>query len=329
MKKPLWYIKLTNYEYWAWQWFYYPLLPYIFYQAWRARAAAFFTVINPSFENSGFLNYSKKAVLDLIPGQYKPQTFSIGKDENVIRFYIEKRLNFPLIAKPDMGERGKGVSKIFSLKELENYHAQVVDNEYIIQEYASEKLEFGVFYSRLPKEEKGMISSVTMKEFLNMTGDGVSTLGELILNSDRARFQEKTLRDRFAKEWDIILPQGENKELEPIGNHCRGTRFINANYLINKQLEDVFDDIARKIPGFYYGRFDLRVANLQDLYDGKIKVVELNGANSEPTHIYDASFGVFNAYRTIAWHWKRVADISIQTLAMGVKPLPFWKSLGF
>jgi hypothetical protein len=326
--RPLWLIKLTHYEYWAWQWFYYPLLPYIFYQAWRARCAAFFTCINPSFENSGFYAYSKKAILDLIPKQYKPKTLAIQKDDNTTAFFIRNQLEFPLIAKPDMGERGKGVTKLFTLSDFEKYHIQNIDNEYIVQEYASEKLEFGIFYIRLPKEEKGTISSVTLKEFLFVTGDGFSTLGELILDNVRARFQEKDLRQRFAKDWNRILPQGEEKELEPIGNHCRGTRFINANYLITKQLENVFNDIARQIPGFYYGRFDLRVASIDDLYQGKIKIMELNGANSEPTHIYDASFGVFNAYQTIAWHWKRIADISIQTQQMGVKALPFWKTIG-
>ncbi len=325
---PLWFIKLTHYEYWAWQWFYYPLLPYIFYQAWRARSAAFFTTINPSFENSGFYAYSKKAVLDLIPKQYKPKTLTIRKDNDITVFFSKNQLEFPLIAKPDMGERGKGVTKLFALGDFEKYHIQNVDNEYIIQEYAKERLELGVFYSRLPDDEKGMISSVTLKEFLFVTGDGISTLGELILNKVRARFQEGNLRERFANEWNFILPQGEEKELEPIGNHCRGTRFINANYLITKQLEYVFDDIARQIPGFYYGRFDLRVASIDDLYAGKIKIMELNGANSEPTHIYDVSFGLFNAYKTIAWHWKRIADISIQTQRMGIKALPFWKTIG-
>ncbi len=328
IKYPLWFIKLTNYEYWAWQWFYYPLLPYIFYQAWRARSAGFFTTINPSFENSGFYAYSKKAILDLIPNQYKPQTFFIQRDENLVSFFTKHKLSFPLITKPDKGERGKGVAKIFDLKEFTHYHTQNADEEYIIQEFASEKLEFGVFYSRLPNEEKGIVSSVTLKEFLSITGDGVSTLGELILDNDRSRFQEKTLRERFEKEWNMVLPSGEVKELEPIGNHCRGTRFINANYLITKQLENVFDAIAREIPGFYYGRFDLRTSSLADLYDGKVKIMELNGANSEPTHIYDASFGLFNAYKTIAWHWKRIADISIQTQKMGVKSLPFWKTIG-
>lgn len=327
-KQPLWLIKLANYEYWSWQWFYYPLLPYFIYQAWRAKAAAFFTTINPSFENSGFYAYSKKAVLDLIPTMYKPKTLAINKDDNPMAFFIKNQLGFPLIAKPDMGERGKGVSKIYNLSDLKEYHTQNTDNEYIIQEYANEKLEFGIFYSRLPNDEKGIISSVTLKAFLSVTGDGTSTLGELISNNDRARFQEENLRERFANDWNCILPKGEQKELEPIGNHCRGTRFINANYLITKKLENVFDDIARQIPGFHYGRFDLRTASIDDLYAGKIKIMELNGANSEPTHIYDASFGVFNAYKTIAWHWKRIADISIQTQQKGVKALPFWKTIG-
>jgi hypothetical protein len=326
-RQPLWYIKLTNYEYWSWKWFYYPVMPWIFYQAWRARSAGFFTTVNPSIENGGFYNYDKKAVLDLIPDIYKPKTLEIAKNEDIVAFLQRHHLDFPLIAKPNMGERGRGVSKINNLEEFTDYHSQNVDNEYIVQEFAAEKLEFGVFYSRVPSEQKGMVSSVTMKEFLTIEGDGKSTLGELILNKNRARFVEKNLREKFPNEWNSVIPKNEKIELEPIGNHCRGTRFINANYLINKDLEDVFDVIARTIPGFYYGRFDLRAASIDDLYAGKIKVVELNGVNSEPTHIYDATFGLFNAYKTIAWHWKRVADISIETQKMGVKPLPFWKTI--
>ena len=50
--------------------------------------------------------------------------------------------------------------------------------------------------------------------------------------------------------------------LEPIGNHCRGTRFINFNHVINEDLNTAFDKISLPIKGFYYGRFDLKAKTI-------------------------------------------------------------------
>jgi phosphomannomutase len=62
-----------------------------------------------------------------------------------------------------------------------------------------------------------------------------------------------------------VLSLGENRLLEPIGNHCRGTKFVNANHLINNQLDEVFSKISEGFEGFYYGRFDMKVESIDDL----------------------------------------------------------------
>lgn len=112
--------------------------------------------------------------------------------------------------------------------------------------------------------------------------------------------------------------------MEPIGNHCRGTRFIDNNFLINDKLNIVFDEICLPIKGFYYGRFDLKVKSIEDLYEGRnIKIMELNGASSEPGHIYDSANTIFKAYKDLLFHWKRLADISKENIKNGLKPVSF------
>jgi hypothetical protein len=86
---------------------------------------------------------------------------------------------------------------------------------------------------------------------------------------------------------------------------------LNGNHLINNQLIEVFDKISQSIPGFYYGRYDIRCKSLNELYKGKeIKILELNGAGAEPGHIYDPQFPILKAYRVLFHHWKVLYQIS-------------------
>lgn len=230
---------------------------------------------------------------------------------------------FPLISKPDVGERGNDVCKINSLQELENYHTNS-NYDYIIQEYITYDYEFGILYSRLPNSNQGSVTSVTLKEFLSVTGNGNSTILQLMEESTRARFQIKRLQKELGEEINRIPEINEKVVLEPIGNHCRGTRFINYNHIINQKLNIVFDKISIPIQGFYYGRYDLKVKSIDDLLEGKnIKIMELNGASSEPGHIYDNSLTIFTAYKDLRYHWKRLADISAINIKSGLKPVPF------
>jgi hypothetical protein len=321
-KRPLWWIRWTQYEYWSWRTLYLPMLAVWLLLVIRTRRMAYFTAVNPGFAGSGFYGASKKAILDRIPAQYKPETLMITARNSPVQAVLEAQLEFPLIAKPDLGQRGQGVAKINDVGELMNYHHLADGSNYLIQTYIDYPIELGVLYSRLPSEPKGTISSVTLKEFLSVTGDGKSTLAELVHQKDRARFQAQQLQARFSEEWAQVVPLGKVCLLEPIGNHCRGTRFVKANELINPDLEAVFERIARQIDGFYYGRFDLRVRSLDDLYQGQyLKILELNGVSADPGHIYDAAHGLLNTYRDLWWHWNRVAAISQEQMNQGVKPL--------
>jgi hypothetical protein len=332
LKLPLWLIKLTNFEYWTWWMFYVPLLPYWLFQAIRTRSLTFFTNADPCIDYGGFFGESKMEILRQIPKEYLPKTIFIEKQtdlKTIVDKLIEEDLVYPIICKPDVGERGTQVEKLYSNYDLVQYLSNV-QQDFIIQEFITYDIELGVLYYRYPDASTGKVTSVTRKEFLSVLGDGKSNVEQLMQQSTRARFQIESMRKRLGDMgMNEVIKSGEKRILEPIGNHCRGTKFLDDNHLLNSTLDEVFDRIALTIDGFHYGRFDMKVKSIEDLYEGKnIRIMELNGVSSEPGHIYDPKNTLWAAYQDLAHHWKIIADISIQQQRRGIMPVPFgilWK----
>ncbi len=330
MRLPLFVVKWTNYEYWPWWFFYLPMMPYWLFLAMKTKSFTFFTATNTNMELGGFFGESKIDILRQIPATYLPLSHYIKTGtswEQVQREIQEARLSFPLVAKPNIGERGFQVEKLQEMAQLEAYHSGV-SQDYIVQEFLTYPIELGVLYCRLPNDVKGKVTSVTIKEFLKVKGDGSSSIAQLMQQSDRARFQMEAVSVRWKGTIDRVLAKDEEMVLEPIGNHCRGTRFVSGQHLIQEPIHDVFDRIVADMEGFHYGRFDLKVRSLEDLYQGEhIRIMELNGASSEPGHIYDTSRGLFRAYKDLAYHWDLLAAIALQNRARKIEPVSFKKAL--
>ncbi|UZR93186.1 ATP-grasp domain-containing protein [Chondrinema litorale] len=319
--------KLKEFEYWPFGVFYIPLYFYGFYLAFKSRSFMYFSTTNPGMKYGGVIGESKISVLDRIDAKYLPKTIFInsGSQFNDIQFLIkEKGLELPLIVKPNIGERGKGVEKIENIESLKDYLDQNKE-DIILQEFIDYPVELGILYYRHPNEATGHISSVVMKEFLEIEGNGHATLLELIDSKPRAIGRREYLLNKYAHQLNDILPNGERIRLEPIGNHCRGTKFLNGNHLINSQLESVFDQIAKNIKGYNYGRFDLKVKSLEDLYLGKnIKILELNGVSSEPAHVYDPNMKLLNAYKDVFKHASIIQQIGYANHKKGVSYSPLY-----
>jgi hypothetical protein len=318
------FIRWFNYEYWPWWFFYLPLVPYYFYIAIKCRSFAFFSNSNTNIELGGFFGENKFEILAQIPNRYKPITVLVDdklERNGLIALLESYSLTLPVIVKPVIGERGNDVALVTTIDELYDYHRKNLPS-YLIQEFVDFSIELGVLFSRFPDDKTGSITSITSKEFMTVIGDGKRSILQLIRENDRYLLMEESLISTFKSKLDEVLKIGESFLLEPIGNHCRGTRFINANHLNNEKLIAVFNSIANQIQGFHFGRFDLKVKSLEDLYAGNtIKIMELNGASSEPGHIYDSTFGLVNAYREIARHWDVLAEICKQNKKKGHYPV--------
>jgi hypothetical protein len=325
LKHSILFIKLTHWEYWPFGIVQAPFFLYWLWLSLKARSLFFFSASNPSIVMGGMMGESKFEVLSLVPDDVKPKTILISVPitvQSALKKINEHGLSFPLIFKPDLGERGWMVKRINNEEEVKEYFTKI-KIDFLIQELVDLPLEFGVFYVRMPDEEKGKVVSITAKDFLSVMGDGVKTLEELILAKDRAKLQWETLRVNFSKRLDDVIVKGEKLELGAIGNHCLGTTFLNGNNLITAKLNDSFDLISKQIKDFYFGRYDLRCASLEDLENGKVKIVELNGCGAEPAHIYQPGASLFEALKVLYVHWHTMYRISKINHERGIPYLSF------
>ncbi|HEU5166102.1 MAG TPA: hypothetical protein VFU29_11210, partial [Chitinophagaceae bacterium] len=307
------FIKLFNWEYWPFNVVYGPLFLYWFFLCLKARSFFFFNTSNPTIKNGGFLMESKKEIYDLIPADLYPTTLFFKANtpiENVLKEIELSEVKFPVIGKPDIGMKGMMVKKLENINDLQEYglNSRV---DFLIQEFVPYQNEVGIFYYRYPNEEKGHLSGIVKKEFLAVVGDGVSTVGQLLLKNKRAVLQLPILRRSEKDKMNIILKYGEELILVPYGNHVRGAKFLDDSRLIDEDLTNTIDSICKKVNGFYFGRLDIRFKSWEELKQGKnFSIIELNGSGSEPTHIYDPRHSVFWAWKEITKHWRILYRIS-------------------
>ena len=317
--------KLFHWEYWPFQIVYIPIYFLWALYALRARTIFFFNTCNPTMRNGGFIMDSKKEIYDLIPSQYYPKTRLVEQNvafETVISLIEASQIQYPLIAKPDIGLRGSAVKKINSVDELRAYHYKA-SFDYLLQDLIPYAHEVGIFYVRFPHQKHGKITGIVAKEFLVVEGDGVSTLAELLKANPRYALQLKALAKEYGSQLDTVLTKGELRNLVPYGNHARGAKFLDYSHLISPELTKVIDEMCLQIPEFYFGRMDVMYRSWEELEQGKhFAIVELNGAASEPTHIYDPKHSLFFAWKELVKHISYMFQISVANQRRGYAFLP-------
>ncbi len=328
IRQSTFFVKWTNWEYYPVYISNIPTVLIWIYFGIRARSLFFFSSVNPVIETGGVMGESKINIFNRMPAYSIPNTILIEKEKATLGSVLEQiknnEITFPLIAKPDIGERGFLVEKINNENEIADYLNKITVN-FIIQDFINLPLELSVLYYRIPDKPEGKITSICVKKTLSVIGDGYSSVETLMQNYPRARFQLERFKQNYSALLLQIPEKGEEVELEPIGNHSRGTTFLNGNQHINSKLEKVFDKIALQMEGIYYGRFDLKCKSIDLLELGKdFKVLEFNGIASEPAHIYDPEYSVLQAYLDIFQHWKIIFQISKVQRRKGVRPMT-WK----
>jgi hypothetical protein len=314
------FIRLKSWEYWPFGIVQFPVILYFFWLCIRARSPFFFSASNPGIVMGGMFGESKYEVLQKVPRQYTAAAALIQvpcTKDSVLKIIDEHNFELPIIFKPDLGERGFMVKRITTEQDIDQYLLKMKHN-FLVQELIDLPLEFGVFYLRFPHQTKGKVTSVVMKEMLSVIGDGRSTLQQLILNKDRAKLQWEALKRNYRHQLHEIVPANKTIELVSIGNHALGTKFLDGGHLINERLSNTFDQISKQIDGFYFGRFDLKCASVEDLYNGRIKILELNGCGAEPSHIYHPGYSLFKAIKVLLDHWQTIFLIARENAKRGV-----------
>ncbi len=292
-------------------------IPHVFIFIWyaiRARSLFWFSATNPAIYTGGMIGESKDEIHQITPQAYMPINITVKDNmsfEQLLAQIAAHNLTFPLIVKPDKGGRGIGVQKIHHQADLEAYHRRFVGLIYHVQELIDLPVEAGVMFYRYPDGSKQGILSVTLKDFLTVVGDGVSTLEELVNSNFRAVLVRDEMKKKHTNAWKSVIPAGQKLEIEPIGNHCKGTAFVSAQELISEEMVAGFAHITNQIDGFYFGRYDLRCPSLEDLKAGRnIKILEINGVGADPAHIYDSRVSIWNKYKTVSRQWQIMFEIA-------------------
>ena len=329
---------ISHFEFWPGYLFYAPVALLWTFLAARYRSATLATVANPLFPHGGLMGESKADVLDTITGGAKSFVAPFvthsktGHDDIELDFQRAKKtmtqagLSYPVVAKPDLGMRGIGVRPVRNDGDLRNYLADFPNsNKLLLQKMIPFEGEAGVFYVRLPGEERGEILSLTLKYFPRVTGDGKSTLEELIHADPRAGRIPHIYLERHREKLQTVLPEGQSFRLAFAGSHSRGTIFKNGNDYITQEMTDAFDRIAKEIPEFYFGRFDVRFEDIEDLQQGHgFSILEVNGAGGEATHIWDSKTRLIDAYRSLFRQHSLLFKIGARNRARGFRPTKAW-----
>lgn len=322
--------KVTNWELWPFWLRYAPIGPVWLWYCLRARSFWFFSSSNPTITFGGFEGEGKKEMYEQLLPARRPHTIYINPNnsfDDLKKVVAENEFNYPFCVKPDVGMKGLMFRKIDNEEQLRKYHGQVTF-EYIIQELITLPIEASVFYYRYPNQKKGVITGFILKQLLEVMGDGKSTLRQLIETHPTAQHRIEEMYIKHAPKLNVVIPKGEHYLLTYAANLNRGAKFINLQQEIDETLHQVFDEISHRTQ-FYYGRYDIKCASIEELKKGNYKTLEFNGSGAEPNHVYQSGYSLFKAYKEILKHWKVLYDISRINNKKGVRYWEFKRGYQF
>lgn len=319
--------RMLRAEFWPRRVFYAPLVPYLLWQSARHGGITAPTAANPFIPHSGIVGESKDQILRALPGAWVMPWTLIQPGESAQRLaqldaHAERLGGYPLVLKPDAGERGAAVKIARSRDDAAEYfrahHAPT-----IAQQYHAGPFEAGVLWVREPGADRGRIFSITDKRFAVLESDGARTLREQVWRHPRYRFQAERYLARLGERADTTPPRGERVPLGLAGNHCQGTLFADGEHLRTPALEAAFNEIGLATPELHFGRFDVRYASAEDLRTGRnFRIIELNGALAESTNIYDPSWPIWRMYRVLFEQWRTLYRIGGANARRGARMTP-------
>jgi hypothetical protein len=328
---------LSFFEFWPMWAFYPPVMSYAGWLMLRYRGALLPTVANPSFPGGGFFGESKAEILALamqhVPEWVAPFVhvdrpavpgLDIGAERDAALARLTAAgLTLPVVAKPDLGCRGAGVKLVRSASDLQAYlQAFPPGARLLLQRLVPFEGEAGIFYCRRPGQAQGRIVSITLKYFPYVTGDGRRTLRQMILDDPRAGKLSHLYLKRHVARLDHVPAAGESIRLAFAGSHSRGAIFRNGTHLVTPAMEAQFDAIAKRLPEFHFGRFDVRFEDFAEVQRGRgFTIVEINGAGAESTHIWDRRTGLLEAWRDLMRQYRWLFEIGHSNRARGFKPM--------
>jgi hypothetical protein len=318
---------ISHFEFWPDWLFYAPIIVQWVLLGLRHGDMSLPTAANPAIELGGLCGESKSAILDLVGAEQRgvlaPYICLPPGDPHAVEAAMAAAgLAYPVIAKPDIGCNGTGVRQLADRAALARYLAEFPAAERLmLQRFEPGPGEAGLFYMRHPDDAEGRITSVTLKYPPIVVGDGHSTVEALILADPRARLVPHFYLPRLGARRQAVPAAGEPVPLLLVGNHCKGSIFRDGIEHVTPALTRRVEAILRAVPGFHFGRIDVRFASLAALRRGEgFTVIEINGVGSEATHVWDARARLLRAWADQLAHYRAAFAIGRAQRARGYRP---------
>jgi hypothetical protein len=231
-------------------------------------------------------------------------------------------LGYPLVAKPDMGWCGFGVRRIDERDALARYVAAYPTGErLVLQEWLGTTGEAGLFYMRQPGSPSGKLIGVLLRHFPRLTGDGVHTVGELMLADWRARRLGCDASSEPCCDVRRVPAQGEVVRIASVSSTRVGGGYEDGTPHMTHELREAIETIATDMKDFHAGRFDVKFEQLSDLRAGRFQIIEVNGAGSEAVHAWDPRFGLRQAYSIIFAKQRQLFAVGCDMRRLGHAPI--------
>lgn len=316
--------RTSRWEFWP-SWLYYaPIVVWILWLGLKHRRPTAFTAANPGLEAGGMVGEKKHQALQPLQDNAPDLVANfilITVAQATERFAQASAFiavhGLPVVLKPDVGQRGRGVFVARTPGQANEYLSRF-SGSVIVQKHI-EGEEFGIFVARMPGESTPQILSIVHKTFPFVLGDGVQNLKQLILNDDRAKLISTLLFRRWAAELSRVPAANEAVKLVEIGAHCRGSLFLDAREHATPELTATLARLLDAVPGYAFGRMDIRVPSIENFRLGKgIKVLELNGVSAESAHIYHPGTPLLDGYRAMFRQWSVAFEVGAAYASSGV-----------
>jgi hypothetical protein len=308
---------------------YFPAIIYSFlYGVFSGSGVFLFALVNPKIPLGGFAGESKYDLMILLDKEVRPNTILIDKTCNSIQMlkqFKETGLSFPVVAKPNSHEGGFLVCKMNNEQELKSYHKSYA-MDYLIQEYLEEPHEYSILFHKLDGHIE--LTSLTEKQPLSITGDGKSTIRQLLWRNPNVRSIISSVLAELS-EVEHILEVDETFNVDFRANVDCGATILDRREFMDEELRQSVSKIMKPYPHFFYGRLDIKSKTLKDVITGNFKVMEVNGIKGEALHIYDRKFTIWQAYKEIFKHWSIILKLAKQNLEKGFKCPSIVQSINF
>jgi hypothetical protein len=314
------------------------LIPMIAQWVWlgiRYRSISLPSSANPGITSGGMVGDGKLEYFASMGGLARSMTadyIGVRNESGVTARLVQERmsgagLEFPIVAKPDIGWCGYGVRLLAGVEDLSDYLRRFPRTETIVlQRYLADPGEAGLFYVREPEAASGRLIGVLLRHYPAVIGNGRDSVAALIAADGRLRRATDNALHECRYDPAHIPAAGQTVRLSTVASTRVGGCYQDGSAHVTPALTACVDAIAKDMGVFLVGRFDVRYRSIAGLQRGEFTIMEVNGAGSEAVHAWDPKYSILDVYRIVFAKQRLLFRIADANRRVGFRPVG-WRAL--